>query len=265
MDGWPRRVTTLCLFLLVLAACGQDRDGGVLAPGIGPYKDPPREIAPPPSVVDAALSAASPRSSAGTVPATATPQPEAVVAVVSTATQTAPPPTPDTVPRPQRRVTQSIPAAKPTPTVVIPASQRAEQSVPTATATAVPTAAPPPHPTASPTLPATPTPGSGQVNEHPSVARARALAAQHLGLDDNRAHELTLDAWDAVTWSSAALGCTRAGFGYAAVQVPGYRIRFSHEGRRVSVHTNDKRPPHAIIPRNCLGNPDTAGRSRPHP
>ena len=41
-------------------------------------------------------------------------------------------------------------------------------------------------------------PAPTQANEHPSVAWARAMAARYLGLDQDRACELTLENWEAV-------------------------------------------------------------------
>ena len=264
----------LCLIFLVLpAACGQDNTPR-LAPGIREYNNTiPPELPAPPAVVDAALSAVQPRPTATAAPATSTPQPAAVVVVVPTPTVSVPDPTPTAVLRTQRRVTQPIATARPTSTVVIPADQRAEplasthsvKSESAPTPTAVPTVASMPlsHPTATPRPSATPTLVSTQVAEHPSVARARALAAQHLGLAAHRAHELNLETWDAVVWPSSALGCSREGIAYLTAEVNGYRIVFSHAAVRVSVHTDDKQTPHAIIPENCLSN--TAGRPRPHP
>ena len=101
--------------------------------------------------------------------------------------------------------------------------------------------------------------------EHPRVALARRLAAQHLGLEENRADELVLEEWQAVTWPSPALGCPQEGFAYAAVLVEGFRIRFSHEGKNVTVHTREQGTPHAIIPQDCLEDPETAGYPRIHP
>ena len=89
--------------------------------------------------------------------------------------------------------------------------------------------------------------------------------ARHLGLDESHARELTLENWDAVTWSDASLGCAQEGMAYATVEVPGFRITFTHQGRTVSVHTDEEWTTHAIIPRNCLGDPNAAGQPRPHP
>lgn len=64
---------------------------------------------------------------------------------------------------------------------------------------------------------------------------ARELLAGELDVDEA---ELTLVSSQGVAWSDASLGCPRAGYAYAQVITPGYRLIFDFQGASHAVHTN---------------------------
>jgi hypothetical protein len=98
-------------------------------------------------------------------------------------------------------------------------------------------------------------------NEHPAVVAARKAASLHLtDLSPGNEQRLVLVLQEAIQWPSAALGCSKEGMVYAQVVVPGYRITLAHEGRTITVHTNEEGR-RAIVPQGCLENQQAANPS----
>lgn len=64
---------------------------------------------------------------------------------------------------------------------------------------------------------------------------ARNLRADELGADEG---DFRLDSAEGVQWSDASLGCPQAGYAYAQVITPGYKLVFDLTGTSHAVHTN---------------------------
>ena len=113
-----------------------------------------------------------------------------------------------------------------TETVVVPVATGAV-AAPASANTAVPA-------TAAPTV--TPEVEGGAGAPAAVEAAARAVLADEVGATETA---LSLNSAEKVEWPDASLGCPQEGFAYAQLQIPGYRLLFSHQGAVYAVHTNE--------------------------
>ena len=81
-----------------------------------------------------------------------------------------------------------------------------------------------------------------------AVSVATELLATEL---DTHRLDVILHSVEKVAWSDASLGCQQAGYAYAQVETPGWRLVFVVGGAEHAVHTDDTGRS-AIRPTGCL-------------
>ncbi len=81
-----------------------------------------------------------------------------------------------------------------------------------------------------------------------AVRVATELLATEL---DTHRLDVILHSVETVAWSDASLGCQQAGYAYAQVVTPGWRLVFVVDGAEHAVHTDDTGRS-AIRPTGCL-------------
>ena len=91
-----------------------------------------------------------------------------------------------------------------------------------------------------------------------AVTRAKKTAADHVGANQDG---LTLVDWRAVTWPDGAMGCPKPGMAYITAEVPGFIVRFDHQGETVTVYAAEDHG-YAFVPSECLPTHLPSGRPR---